>query len=96
MFSCRYRQENVTFATILLIIRADKSMDYVSTKEYAESHGLAERTIRNYCVQGKMRNAILVGKSWSIPADAPLPERKNARRKMSPLLQILKEQKERM
>ena len=69
-------------------------MDYVSTKEYAESHGLAERTVRNYCVHGKMQGAILIGKSWSIPIDTPLPERKNARKKLSPLLQILKEQKD--
>lgn len=27
---------------------------YISTKEYAEAHGLAERTIRNYCTQGKI------------------------------------------
>lgn len=27
---------------------------YISTKECAEAHGLAERTIRNYCTQGKI------------------------------------------
>lgn len=70
------------------------TMNYISTKEYAESHGLAERTIRNYCVQGKMPGAVLVGKSWSVPADAPLPERKNARKRITPLLKALKEQKE--
>lgn len=70
------------------------TMDYISTKEYAESHGLAERTIRNYCVQGKMQGAVLVGNSWSVPADAPLPERKNVRKRITPLLKALKEQKE--
>ena len=68
-------------------------MEYISTKEYAEAHGLAERTIRNYCVQGKIDGVRLIGKSWGIPADAPLPNRKNARLHISPLLQILKEQK---
>ncbi len=69
-------------------------MDFVSTKTYAETHGLSERTVRNYCVQGKIAGAKLVGKTWSIPADAPLPSRKNAKVSVSPLLRILKEQKD--
>ncbi len=69
-------------------------MDFISTKEYAELHGIAERTVRNYCVQGKIDGARLVGKTWSVPADAPLPQRKNARIRISPLLKTLREQKE--
>lgn len=57
-------------------------------------HGLAERTVRNYCTQGKIPEAKLIGKTWSIPADAALPVRKNARTKISPLLKALREQKE--
>ena len=38
-------------------------MEYISTKEYAEAHGLSERTVRNYCVQGKISGAQLVGKT---------------------------------
>lgn len=69
-------------------------MEYLSTKEYAKATGLSERTIRNYCVQGKLEGAVLVGKTWSIPSDTPLPDRKNARKKLSPLLLALKEQRE--
>lgn len=69
-------------------------MKYISTKEYAKAHGLAERTVRNYCVQGKITGAQLIGKSWSIPADAPLPDRKNASLHFSPLLKVLKEQRD--
>ena len=69
-------------------------MEYISTKEYAKATGLSERTIRNYCVQGKLEGAVLVGKTWSIPSDTPLPDRKNARKKLSPLLLALKEQRE--
>ncbi len=69
-------------------------MELVSTKIYAEAHGLSERTVRNYCVQGKIAGAKLIGKNWSIPADAPLPTRKNAQVKISPLLHMLREQKE--
>lgn len=69
-------------------------MKYISTKEYAKAHGLAERTVRNYCVQGKITGAQLIGKSWSIPADAPLPDRKSASLYLSPLLKVLKEQRD--
>lgn len=67
-------------------------MDYTSVKEWAQSHGVSERTARNYCAQGKIEGACLVGKTWNIPADAELPQRKKARR-ISPLLSILREQK---
>lgn len=66
---------------------------YISAKEYAEAHGLAERTVRNYCRTGKMPGARLIGKTWSIPADAPLPDRINAHHKISPLLRALREEK---
>lgn len=69
-------------------------MEFVSTKIYAEANGLSERTVRNYCVQGKISGAKLIGKSWSVPVDAPLPSRKNARVTISPLLRMLKEQKD--
>ena len=69
-------------------------MDYVSTKEYAAAHGVAERTVRNYCVQGKIAGAQLIGKTWSVPAEAPLPQRKNAKNRISPLLKTLCEQKD--
>lgn len=68
-------------------------MDFISVKEYAASHGVAERTIRNYCAQGKITGAYLVGKTWNIPADAPFPSRKNAKERLSPLLKALREQK---
>lgn len=69
-------------------------MDFLSAKEYAEMHGISERTVRNYCTLGKIAGARLIGKTWSIPQTAPLPPRKNARMKLSPLLKVLREQKE--
>lgn len=68
-------------------------MDYISAKEYARSHGISERTVRNYCAQGRLSGAVLVGKTWSIQSDTPLPMRKNARIVISPLLKALREQK---
>lgn len=68
--------------------------DKVSVREYAQAHGMAERTVRNYCAQGKISGARLMGKTWSLPFDAPLPGRINARLRISPLLKALREQKE--
>ncbi len=56
-------------------------------------HGVPERTARNYCAQGKIEGAFIVGKTWNVPADAELPKRKT-RKKESPLLIALREQKE--
>jgi hypothetical protein len=67
-------------------------MEFISVKEYAAAYSLAERSVRNYCVQGKIAGAQLIGKTWSIPADAPLPQRKKS--KASPLLNALREQME--
>ena len=67
-------------------------MDFISVKEWAERHGVSERTARNYCALGKIEGAYLVGKTWNIPADASLPGRRRKTRQ-SPLLAALTEQK---
>ena len=67
-------------------------MEYVSVKEWAARHGVSERTARNYCAQGKIAGAYLVGKTWNIPVAAELPKRKKTT--VSPLLAMLREQKE--
>lgn len=69
-------------------------MDYISVTEFAKRYGIAERTARNYCAQGKIDGAVLIGKTWSVPADARLPERKARQRRPMPLLLALKEQKD--
>ena len=69
-------------------------MDYISVTEFAKRFGVAERTARNYCAQGKIDGAVLVGKTWSLPVDARLPERRARGRKPMPLLLALKEQKD--
>ena len=67
-------------------------MNYISVKQFAQKHGISERTIRNYCAIGKIDGAFLVGKTWNIPETALLPlisaKRKNT------LLSLLREQKE--
>lgn len=68
-------------------------MEYISVNQFAEKHGVSERTVRNYCSNGKIEGAFLTGKTWSIPADAELPGRKSSMRKTSPLLTQLREEK---
>lgn len=67
-------------------------MELISVSEYARQYDIPERTVRNWCASGKMHGAVLVGKTWSIPADAPLPRK--GMPKSSPLLKRLREEKE--
>ena len=67
-------------------------MEYISVMQFAEKFGISERTVRNYCASGKIEGAFLTGKTWNIPADAVLPQR-GAAKKVSPLLNALREQK---
>ena len=69
-------------------------MRYISVNEFAGKYGISERTARNYCAAGKIEGAFLTGKTWNIPEDAKLPLRKGTKKKFSPLLTALREQKE--
>ena len=68
-------------------------MEYISVIQFAEKYGISERTARNYCASGKIEGAFLTGKTWNIPADTTLPKRSSNKSKVSPLLQVLREQK---
>jgi Fic family protein len=68
-------------------------MEYISVSKFAEKYGFSERTARNYCAQGKIEGAFLTGKTWNIPSDAVLPKRGENKKKPSPLLKALREQK---
>ena len=51
-------------------------MNYLSVQEVAKLWHLSERSVRNYCAQGRVSGAMLVGKIWMIPVDAKKPNRK--------------------
>lgn len=70
------------------------NMEYISVIEFAQKFSISERTARNYCASGKIDGAFLTGKTWNIPADAELPQRKTKKTQVSPLLATLREQKE--
>lgn len=67
-------------------------MEYISVIQFAEKYGISERTARNYCASGKIQGAFLTGKTWNIPADAAMPQK--GKKKISPLLQRLRDEKE--
>lgn len=69
-----------------------ESMKYISVKDWAQKHGVSERTVRNYCATGKIEGAFLVGKTWNIPAEAQISKRR-IKETLSPLLKTLREQK---
>ena len=67
-------------------------MEYLSVSQFAEKYGISERTVRNLCATGKIEGAFLTGQTWNIPADAVLPQK--GKKKISPLLARLREEKE--
>lgn len=52
-------------------------MKYLSVAEVAKKWDISERTVRNYCAEGRIPDAFLTGKTWNIPEDAIRPKRKN-------------------
>jgi Fic family protein len=68
-------------------------MEYISVNQFAEKYGVSERTVRNYCANGKIEGAFITGKTWSIPSDAELLGRKASLKIASPLLSQLREEK---
>lgn len=70
-------------------------MSYLSVAEIAKKWGVSDRTVRNYCAQGRVPGAFLTGKTWNIPEHAEKPDRL-PRPKAEPrtLLEYLRREKE--
>lgn len=71
-------------------------MKYISVIDFAKKWNISERTVRNYCVNGRIQGAFITGKTWNIPEDAVVLEKERKKKKFSDnsLLNQLKEQKE--
>ena len=65
-------------------------MKYISVAETAKKWNISERSVRNYCAQGRVPDAFLTGKTWNIPENAKKPKRVKSPRT---LLDILQEEK---
>lgn len=69
-------------------------MKYISVAEMAKKWNISERSVRNYCANGKISDAFLTGKTWNIPETAAKPERINRHSKTpQTLLEVLKAEK---
>ncbi len=55
-------------------------MQYRSVNEIAKKWNVSERSVRNYCAQGRVEGAFLTGKTWNIPENAEKPERSNKKK----------------
>ena len=69
-------------------------MRYLSVADTAKKWNISERSVRNYCAQGRVEGAFLAGKTWRIPENAEKPERSNKKVKpLTTLLDILQDEK---
>ena len=69
-------------------------MRYLSVAEIAKKWDVSERSVRNYCANGRVPGAFLTRKMWNIPENAPKPERSNKKKeKPTTLLDILRNEK---
>ena len=69
-------------------------MRYLSVSKIAKKWNISNRSVRNYCAQGRVIGAKMNGKTWMIPENAKKPQRSNiSKEKVITLLDILKEQK---
>ena len=69
-------------------------MQYLSVAETAKKWNVSERSVRNYCSQGRVLGAFLAGKTWNIPGNAEKPERSNKKKRQTiTLLDILQAEK---
>ena len=86
--------KNVCFLPIEVYNINGDFMKYLSVSQIAKKWNLSERTVRNYCAQGRIDGAFITGKTWNIPENAMKPERKpRQRNKQQSLLDILQREK---
>lgn len=69
-------------------------MEYLSVIEIAKVWNISERSVRNYCSQGRVPGAFLTGKTWNIPKGSTKPTRiKTVVETDNNLLNILRKEK---
>ena len=68
---------------------------YITVGAAADNWQISERSVRNYCAQGRIGGALLEGKTWKIPSTAEKPDRKPRHSSAEEtLLAFLKREKE--
>lgn len=49
-------------------------MEYLTTAEFAEKWNISQRRVAIYCKEGRIKGAVLKGRTWLIPENALKPE----------------------
>jgi len=69
--------------------------EYITVEKASKIWNLSERSVRNYCAQGRVPGAIQEGGVWKIPSSAEKPDRKTRHvNKEATLLDFLKREKD--
>lgn len=66
---------------------------FMTIKEASILWNLSERSVRNYCANGRVEGAVLEDGVWKIPVDAKKPVRSNEKENKNYLLERLREEK---
>lgn len=66
---------------------------FISVKEASIKWNISERSVRNYCEQGRVVGAVFENGCWSIPDDVKKPTRLNEKQNKNYLLEKLREEK---
>ena len=70
-------------------------MKFLSVAETAKKWDISERSVRNYCANGRIPGAFRKGKTWNIAENAVKPKRANKKKEtMQVLLDILRAEKD--
>ena len=77
----RYIADNAIIIPINVCFM-DVCMRYIGVIEAATKWNISERSVRNYCTNGRIPGAVLDGKTWDIPEDAVKPQRKKRTEKI--------------
>lgn len=66
---------------------------FITVKEASTKWNISERSVRDYCVKGRISGATFNGGCWLIPDDAKKPTRLNEKNNKNYLLERLREEK---
>ena len=67
-------------------------INYITVKQASIKWNIAERSVRNYCAQNRVRGAILFHGEWLIPEDSEKPTRSNLNKNKNHLLERLRQE----
>lgn len=48
-------------------------MEYLTTAEFAKKWGVSQRRVAIYCKEGRIKGAVIKGRTWLIPESAIKP-----------------------